>query len=149
MTSTRIPSDRFALVAKIDPDAHGVGAVSSGWVDASDFHKYLAVFNAGVLGASATLDGKIEQAQDNTGTGAKDVTGKAITQLVKASNDSDSAMINLNMDELDVNNGFNHIRITMTIGAATSDADAELWGMDARQEPASDNDDARVVEIVT
>jgi hypothetical protein len=38
----------------------------------------------GVLGASATVDAKLQQATDNSGTGVKDVTGKAITQLVKA-----------------------------------------------------------------
>jgi hypothetical protein len=40
----------------------------------------LAVLQSGALGTS-DLDAKLQQAKDSSGTGAKDVTGKAITQL--------------------------------------------------------------------
>lgn len=143
------PSDRAAVVGVIDPDANAAGAASTGWVDASTFHSFLAIIMAGTLGASATLDAKLEQATDGSGTGVKDVTGKAITQLTQAGTDSDKqALINLFSDELDINNGFTHVRLTMTTGVATSDSGALLLGLDPRNDIASANDAATVDEIV-
>jgi hypothetical protein len=37
----------------------------------------IAVIKTGVLGASATVDAKLQQATDSSGTGVKDITGKA------------------------------------------------------------------------
>jgi hypothetical protein len=147
MKTTR-PTDKIALVGAIDPDAQGTGDVSTGWVSAADFSAFMAVIMAGTLGTSATLDAKIEQATDASGTGAKDVTGKAITQLVKASNDDDQAVIEFCGEDLDVDGDFTHVRLTMTVGAATSDCAGLLFGIDARFGPASDRDVATVVEIV-
>jgi hypothetical protein len=53
--------------------------------------KRLMAIILGVLGAAATVDAKLQQATDTSGTGAKDISGKAITQLVKASNDNNEA----------------------------------------------------------
>jgi hypothetical protein len=147
MKTTR-PTDKIALVGAIDPDAQGTGDVSTGWVSAANFNTFMAVVMAGTLGASATLDAKIEQATDDSGTGAKDVTGKAITQLVKASNDDDQAIIEFCGEDMDVDGGFTHVRLTMSVGTAASDVAGLLFGIDARFGPASDNDADTVVEIV-
>lgn len=148
--ATSLPSELAAVVANIDPDAQTAGAKTSGWVDASEFMAFMAIFQAGTLGSSATLDGKIEQATDSSGTSAKDVTGAAITQLTQAGTDSDKqAVINLRTENLDVDGGFTHIRLSMTIGVATSDAAAILLGFGPRHGPASDHDAATVDEIVT
>ncbi len=142
------PSEANAVVAVIDPDANAVGALTSAWVPAKDFNSFMAIVLAGTLGASGTLDFKLQQATDNAGTGAKDITGKAITQLVKASNDDDQAIINLLVEELDVDGGFDHVAMVMTTGTATGDSGAIMLGCGARYLPASDNDLASVVEIV-
>ena len=101
-----------------------------------------------MLGASATLDAKLQQASDSGGTGVKDITGKAITQLVKASNDNNEAMINLRSDELDVNGGFCYFRLSVTVGTAASLYSAIVLGFTARDYPASALNDASVVQIV-
>lgn len=145
-----IPSDRLAVVGSIDPDAYTASTVTSGWIAAANFERFMAVVMAGTLGSSATLDAKLEQASDGSGTGAKDVTGKAIAQLTQAGTDSDKqAVINLNAEELDIDNGFTHFRLSMTVGTATSDAGAIVIALDPRYAPASDNDAASVDEIVT
>ena len=96
------PSELVAVVGNIDPDANGAATYTTGWVSMRDWHAVLAVVQAGDLGASATIDAKLEQATDGSGTGAKDVTGKAITQLTKAgSDDNKQALINCRADELD------------------------------------------------
>ena len=145
---TRLASERVAVVAVIDPDANAAGALTSAWVDMSLFERVMAIAMTGVLGTSATLDLKLVQATDGSGTGVKDITGKAIAQLVKASNDDDQAVINCMAEELDVEGGFTHVAMVHTVGTATSDSAAILLGVDATYQPASDNDLASVQEIV-
>lgn len=145
-----LASDHAALVGVIDPDVTAAGAVSTGWVNMANFERLMAVIFAGTLGTNATVDAKLEQATDAAGTGAKDVTGKAITQLTDAGSDDDKqAIINLAADELDVNNSFTHARLTITVAVATSDIAGALFGLVPRYGPASDNDAASVAEIVS
>ncbi len=149
MNSNLKPSDRVAVVGNIDPDAYGAGSYTTGWIDMSKFLAIMAVVQAGTLGASATLDAKIQQATSAAGAGAKDVTGKAITQLTQAGTDSDKqAVINLFANELDINNGFTHVQLSITVGTATSDAGAIVLGLDPVKDVASANDAATVDEIV-
>lgn len=141
-------SSLVALVGSISPDAHAAGTVTTAWIAAKDAFSYMAIIAAGTLGAAATLDAKLEQATDDIGTGAKDITGFAITQLVKATNDDDQAIINIKQQDLDVQNDFSHFRLSMTIGVATSDASAQVFSAAFRNGNGSDNDLASVVEVV-
>lgn len=143
-----LPSDDVRIVGVIDPDANTAGALSTAWVSMSSFQNVMAIVMAGTLGSSGTLDAKLEQATDGSGTGVKDITGKAITQLTQAGTDSDKqAVINCRADELDVANGFDYVRLTMTTAVATSDSAALLLGLDQRYEPTADL--ASVDEIVS
>ncbi len=145
-----MPSDVAAVVGVIDPDATAAGTVTTGWVEAADFSSLLAVVLAGTLGSSATVDAKIEQATDGSGTGAKDLSGSDITQLTQAGSDSDKqALIQFRPDDLDVDNSFTHVRLSITVATATSDAGGVLLGFGPRYAPASDSDASTVDEIVT
>lgn len=149
MKMNALPTEVAAIVGVIDPDANVAGALSSAYVDMSKFNQLMAIVMAGTLGVAATLDAKIEQATDSSGTGVKDVTGKAITQLTQAGTDSDKqAAINLRAEELDIDNGFSFARLTMTTAVATSDSGAVVIGFGASYGPASDFDLASVDEIV-
>jgi len=133
------PNEQCTLVGVIDPDAYTAATYTSGWVSLVDFLWLMAIVFAGTLGTNATLDAKLEQATDASGTGAKDVTGKAITQLTQAGTDSDKQAILLcRGEELDRANGFTHVRLSMTIAVATSDAAAALFGCYARYQPEDD-----------
>ena len=148
MNANALPSEVSAIVGVIDPDANGTGTITSDWVNMADFESIMAIVMAGVLGTSATIDAKIEQATDSSGTGAKDVSGKAITQLVKASNDDNQAIINCRAEELDIANDFSYARLSMTVGTATSDAAGIVLGFNPRRMPTDGEDLASVVEIV-
>ena len=150
MNASLPPSNCAAVVGAVDPDANAAGAYSTGWVSMVTFQALMAVVMAGDLGTNATLDGKFEQAKDAAGTGAKDVTGKAITQFTQAGTDfsNKQAVVNLRADDLDVNSGFTHARFTITVATATSDAAALLLGFNARYGKASANDATTVAEIV-
>lgn len=140
-------SELAAVLATIYPVSQGAGSVSTGWIKADKFHSFMAVVNAGVLGNAATVDAKIEQANTSGGGSAKDVSGKTITQLVKASNDNNSAVINLRSSDLDVAGGFAWFRLTVTVGTAASLVSAQVLGMNPRFGPASEANAAAVVQV--
>ena len=133
------PSDRAPVIGRIAPISQGAGTVTTGWFSMADFATALATLQVGVLGASATVDAKLQQATDSSGTGAKDITAKAITQLTKAgSDDNKEVQINLRSEELDVANGFDYARLSVTVGTAASLVSAVVLGFDARYAPAAD-----------
>lgn len=142
-------SEQAAVLATIDPVSQGAGTVTTGWISAAAFERFMAIIQTGVMGASATLDGKLQQATDSSGTGAKDVTGKALTQIVKATGDNKQALINLQPTaHLDITNGFSYFRLSLTVGTAASLIAASVIGGVADNMPASALNQAGVVQIV-
>lgn len=142
------PSQRAGIVGVVNPQSAS-SAQSSGWIDATTFHNYLATIMVGAIGSAATVDAKLEQATANDGSGAKDVTGKSITQLTKAGTDDNKQVeINLKQEDLDFANGFKFFRLTITPATAASLIAGVVQGFDARYGMASDNDVTTVDEIV-
>lgn len=142
------PSQRVAVLAAIAPVSQAAGTVTTGWIDHRDWSNIMAVISGGVLGAGATLDAKVQQAKDNAGTGAKDVTGLAITQMVKATDDNKQAVINVRQDDLDRENGFRFVRLSLTVATAASLVSGLLLGFDPRY-GAADAHDATSVKSIT
>lgn len=142
------PSENVAVLATLDPASTAASTVTTGWVNAGLFLHIMALIQTGTLGASATVDAKLQQATDSSGTGAKDVTSKAITQIVKAAGDNKQAIINLKPQELDVSNGFNYVRLSLTVGTATSVVGAALLGMIPRFGGCEQFNQAATVQIV-
>lgn len=145
MSTNSLPSERVAVVGVISPTAQTAGAKNSNAIDASLFRRLMAVVATGTLGASATLDGKWQMSVDSGFTTPVDVTGGAITQIVKASGDNKQAVANLDCAKLTA--GYRYVRFVATIGTATSDAGVVILGFDPLYSPASDNDLASVVQI--
>lgn len=148
MNVNSTPSERAAIVGVIDPDAYAANTYLSAFAPVSKFRRFQAVIFAGTLGASATLNAKLQRASDAAGTGAEDISGAAITELTQAGTDSDKqAVINYDTQH-EEGNAKTFIGISLTVGVATSDAGAVLLGFDAFNNPASDADLASVDEIV-
>lgn len=141
-------SEQVALIATIDPISQPTTTVTTGWIKADKFAEYLAILQTGVLGSSATVDAKLQQANTSGGGSAKDVTGKSISQLVKASNDNNQVEINLRPQELDVSGGFAWFRLSVTVGTTPSQISAQVFGMGPRFAPASDSNQAGVVQVI-
>lgn len=142
------PSELTAVLAVMNPKSVSASTVVSDYVPVANFHTLRALLLTGVLGASATVDAKLVQATDASGTGSKDITGKAITQLVKASNDNNQAVINVRGEDLDATNGFTHVALSVTVGTAASIVAATLEGYSSRYAPASASNAATVVQVV-
>lgn len=148
-----LPSEVAAVLATIDPDDYAAGAQNSDWIDLGLFDQVMAVVMAGTIDTGSTLDSKLTQATASDGSGEKDISGKAITQLTQAGADSDKqAVINCRADELDIANDFRFVRLVQTGGtgspATTVDHSAVLIGFGPRYGPANDSDLASVAEIV-
>lgn len=141
-------AERTAVLATIDPVSQGAGTVSTGWVSMSQVNSVAALIQTGVLGTSATVDAKLQQAQDSSGTGAKDITGKAITQIVKASGDNKQAIVECRDTELDVTGGFSYVRLSITVGTAASLVGASLLGTNPSYIPASSQNQSGVVQLI-
>ena len=146
-----LPSEKFALVATIDPDAYGAitaYTLASDFVDCQDFQQLMVVVMAGTVAASGKIDAKLQQATDSTGGGVKDITGFAITQLTTADNDK-QAIINVDaMTDLDIANGFRWLRAVVKNTTAGADMGVAIFGLEPTYGPANDHDLASVDEIV-
>jgi hypothetical protein len=144
----RLPSEKAAVVATIDPDAYTAATYLSDAVDMADFESIMALVKVGTMASTSTVDAKLVQATTSGGT-YKDITGKAITQLTEAGTDSDKqAIINCRAEDLDVANDYRYVKLSVTVAAAASDLDGTILGFNAAVNPASDNDLASVAEIV-
>ena len=140
-------TEQCAVIGSLAPASQATGLGGTGWVSVANFQKFLAIVNTGVLGTGATLDAKFQQATDSTGTGAKDVAGRAITQIVKASGDNVQALLNMDAQDVDANGGFSFVKVVTNVGTAASIADVLLLGFDARFGPASDSNAASVSQV--
>lgn len=141
-------SEKVAILASLDTASVAAGTVVTAWVPMANVGQLTALIKTGVLGASATVDAKLRQATDGTGTNAKDIAGKAITQIVKATGDGKQALIEARAEDLDVNNGFGFAALSLTVGVAASQVDVSLIGSATRYLPASSLNAATVVQIV-
>ena len=131
------PSESLAVLATLDPASQAASTVTTGWVDAGQYFSLMAIVKAGVFGVSATVDAKLQQATDSGGTGAKDVTGRAITQLLAAGGNNRQAIINMKGADLDVEGGFRYVRLSVTVGATATLIDATLFGCYPRMVPVA------------
>lgn len=133
------PSDLITVLAKLDPVSQGAATVTTAWVRVSDYHQLLAELNVGAMGASGTIDAKLEQATDGSGTGAKIVTGSAITQLTQAGTDSNKqVLINVaDVAKLDIAGDFDYVRLSVTVAVAASLIAARLYGINPRFGPGA------------
>jgi hypothetical protein len=142
-------SELFAVLATIDPASLAVGTATTGWISVANFHALVASIETGALGTSATLDAKLQQALDSSGTSAKDITGKAITQLTQAGGGSaKQVLLNVKPEELDTVNGFGFVRLSITVGVAASLASAQLLGVNPRYATADAFNQAAVAQII-
>ena len=149
MFSNAKGSELLSILATLDPGNQAPGVANTGWVPLSTHHGLLALVQTGALATGATVDAKLQQAQDASGTGAKDVAGKAISQLTQASNGANrQALINLRPEELDVNNGFAFVRLVVTVAAAAANTSAQLLGVNPRLASAETANQAAVAQIV-
>jgi len=126
------PSDRVAVLGIIGSQS-ATTVQGTGWIPVNLYENLLAIVNVGVISSTGTVDAKIQQATSSAGAGAKDVTGKAITQLTQAGSGSNKqALINFSVSDLDHANGFTYVQLSITPATAAALISGLLLGFDGK-----------------
>lgn len=146
-TVNSLPSERVALVGVVAPASQSAATHDTGWIPVKNYRRFMAVVNAGVIGASGTIDLVLRTSTDLVGGGPQTITDAAIPQMVKATDDGKSAVLNVNTDSLLQN--VQSVSFRLTVGTAASLADLAVYGFDAYSEPASDNQSSTVKTITS
>ena len=141
-------AEKLAILATLDPASVSSGTVVTSWVPATNFMGFIALLQTGVMGSLGTIDAKLQQATSAAGAGAKDITGKAITQIVAASGNNKQALIECRTSDLDGSNGFNFVALSVTVGTASSIVGASLIGGNPVYSPTAIYNQPAVVQVV-
>jgi len=93
--------EKIPVAEVIQPQVITSGAtgVLTGAIDMQKYSRVMAVLMSGTLGSSGTLDMSATASATSNGTYTA-LTGKAITQLVKASNDNDVVVLEVDAGDL-------------------------------------------------
>ncbi|SEE59831.1 hypothetical protein SAMN05519104_6675 [Rhizobiales bacterium GAS188] len=142
------PSQNVAVPASLNPVSRAAGTSLTIWVDASQYEFLLGILSIGPMGAGGTITAKLQQAQDNAGTNAKDIAGTTTAAFAQGVNDNQQALINLKCDQLDINNGFTFVALSVTAAVAASLVSGHILGLNERNGPADQTNPASVVAIV-
>ena len=148
MTPNAKPSEHLSVLATFDPISQAAATVTTGWVAIKNHFAIMALLQTGVMGAGGTIDAKLQQATDSGGTGVKDITGKSITQIVKASGDNKQAIINMKAADLDTEGNFAFVRLSITVGTAASLIGATVYGFYPHYEDGAQFNQAGTVQVV-
>ena len=132
MSYTELFGERAYPLGSIAPASLN-GEGNSGRVLVANYHRVAVVLHVGTIGAGETVDLQIEQADAATCGTLKDITGKAITQLVNA-DDGAICVVEVRGEELDVDGGFEYINAEVTTSAAII-LSCIVYGIDPRFEP--------------
>ncbi len=141
-------SELLAILATLDPASQAAGTATTEWLSMAAFHNLLAIVQTGSLGTNATVEAKLQQAKDASGTGAKDVVGKALTQIVKASGENKQALINFTPDNFDLANDYGFVRLAVTVAVAASQISAQILGVNPLYGPADAANQTDVIQVL-
>jgi len=134
-------TDLVSTQGLIEPVA-GAATYVTAYVYAGLANAWLASINVGTAGTS--VNAKIQQASDSSGTGVKDLSGSAITEI---DGDGESAQIQFKPADLDTANDFDHVRLSITTVGATAVAGGSLLAVCPTNAPLAAV--AKVDETVT
>ena len=148
MTPNKFLSEALSILATFDPASTGPGTVTTNWAPVKNHIALMALIQTGLLGAGATVDVLVQQATTIAGAGVKAVTGKALTQIIKATGDNKQALINFKGQDLDTEAGFAFVRISITVGGSASLVGATLFGGAPNYEPAQSFNQTAVAQII-
>ena len=98
------------------PGTIASSTVPATYIDMRDYERVVFLIFVGDMPTSSTLDAQVVQATLADGTGSKDITGAAITQLV-ATDDNKMVSIEVRDTALDVAGGFRFVSLTLVEAA--------------------------------
>ena len=123
MSRNRI-SNQIVQIARVKPQT-GAATENSEYIDMSQEQEIVAYINTGVVETS--VDAKLVQAKDSSGTDKKDVPNRAIAQITT---DDGIGKIELRQDDqlLDEANGFTFVGLEIVSAGATTEFSGQILG---------------------
>jgi hypothetical protein len=88
--------------------------VPAAYIDMSDWARIVFEIKVGTMDVTSTIDAQVVQATLSDGTGSKNISGAAITQLVAADDDV-LVTIEVRDTALDVENDFRFVALTVAV----------------------------------
>lgn len=140
-------SEALPIVSVMNPISQSATTATGSSIDMKLYRRVMFIVLTGVLGTSATVDLAIKGDTASGGSYTTTITGKSITQLVKATDDNKQAVIEVTAEEVAAQ-GFRYIRPSLTVGAAASLIAVVAVADNMRYRPAADYDLASVAQIV-
>lgn len=130
-------NDNVAVAGVIQAAAITAGAtgVLTAAIDMSKFGQLEAVILSGTLGSSGTLDAKFVESDASGGTYTA-ISGRAITQLVKATDDNKVVVLKLNASDL--GSGKRYVKLNLVAGTANATSSAVVLGTPKGEYDATD-----------
>ncbi len=129
-------SEHLAVLAQLVPVSSST-AQNMAWTSMAGYGRFMAMIHVGAMVATSTVDAKLQIATDSSGTGAVDISGKAITQMLAASDGSKIRFIDLKSDEIPSTAVYTHIRVVLTVATAASVVSAVLFGEASNYRPVT------------
>lgn len=129
-------NESLALLAVLNPATVNSTPATSSWVDAAAAHELLAVLAIGNM-ATETVDFKIEQATDSSGTAVKDLAASTQLAASAAANDNAQLLIDVKAETIDTANGFRYVRLRAVTGGATGGPMCGLLWARTRYRPST------------
>ena len=141
-------SDKLGVIGVLQPQVITAGAtgVLTAAIDMKDWERVICIAQSGVLGTSGTLDVSAVASDASAGTYAA-LTGKAATQLVKATGDAKIVVVEVGQDDVAAVSK-RYVKFKMASGTADSTSGCVVLGVPASYGPGSGNDLAAVAQIL-
>ena len=118
-------SDDQAIAAVTPIKGFSSSTTRCGWINMGLYNRGQFLIEVGAIGAAESFTAVAQQATDTNGTGVKALnTAKAITAIT-ASNST--AVINVNGQDMDANNGFQYISVLLTSITSGATASTETY----------------------
>jgi hypothetical protein len=136
-------TENVSIVATVDPQLLDDGSVTSDWIDMSLYRKVSFIVNVGAT--DTTFDAKLQEATDDSGTSAQDITGFAITQLT--AND-DNKQVVIEIDATEISEDYTHVALVVTAGDGTLGVNVSAVGLAYEARYVAGDHLASVVEVV-
>ena len=126
-------SEDFDLLDVINPQSTST-QVNGTWVSVRDYPRFIAKCNIGAIASTGTFTFQIRHAVDGSGTSAKALKASA---ALADTDDNEQLWLEVRAEELDVDGGFDYVRIEAVAATAASIISAELLGYGARYAPVA------------
>lgn len=125
-------NELLAILDYLAPVSQGAGTVTTpNWIYVgNEADQFQAEIDVGVMGAAATISAQVNQATSSGGAGSKIITGKSLTQLTQTPTNNSGTVntIDFRGQDLDTNNGYAWVQISITVATAACLIAAALRG---------------------